>query len=53
MVGILRPTGTPVDQTVHVSLEGITAMHIVWETRAPPVEGEGISSEDILKRALK
>ena len=36
VVGILRPTGTPVDQTVHVSLEGITAMHIDWESGAPP-----------------
>ena len=27
VVGILRPTGTPVDRTVHVSLEGIEAIH--------------------------
>ena len=53
VVGILRPTGTPVDQTVHVSLEGITAMHIDWESGAPPMEGESLSSEDILKRDLK
>lgn len=25
--GILKPTGTPVDQTVHVTLEGIEAIH--------------------------
>ena len=53
VIGILRPTGTPVDQTVHVSLEGITAMHIDWESGAPPMEGESLSSEDILKRDLK
>ncbi len=28
--GILEPTGTPVDRTVHVSLEGIEAMHLNW-----------------------
>ncbi len=28
VVGILAPTGTPVDQTVHVSLEGIEAIHV-------------------------
>ena len=28
--GILAPTGTPVDQTVHVSLEGLEAVHIGW-----------------------
>ncbi len=27
VVGVLAPTGTPVDQTVHVSLAGIEAMH--------------------------
>ena len=30
VVGILEPTGTPVDRTVHVSLEGIEAMHLDW-----------------------
>jgi putative ABC transport system permease protein len=53
VVGILRPTGTPVDQTVHVSLEGITAMHIDWESGAPPIEGENLSSEDIMNLDLK
>ena len=28
IVGILDPTGTPVDQTVHVKLEGIEAIHL-------------------------
>ena len=27
VVGILEPTGTPVDQTLHVSLEGLEAVH--------------------------
>ncbi len=27
VVGILAPTGTPVDQTVHISLEGLEAIH--------------------------
>ncbi|RAP28711.1 peptide ABC transporter permease [Candidatus Marinamargulisbacteria bacterium SCGC AG-414-C22] len=27
VVGILKPTGTPVDNTVHVKLEAITALH--------------------------
>jgi putative ABC transport system permease protein len=34
VVGILTPTGTPVDRTVHVSLEAITAIHVGWETGA-------------------
>ena len=28
VVGILNPTGTPVDKTVHVPLEGMSALHI-------------------------
>jgi len=51
--GILRPTGTPVDQTVHVSLEGITAMHVDWESGAPPMEGESLSLDEVLKLDLK
>lgn len=37
VIGILAPTGTPVDRTVHVSLQGIEAIHIGWEsgTRMP------------------
>lgn len=29
--GILEPTGTPVDQTLHVSLQGIEAIHLNWQ----------------------
>ena len=32
IVGILAPTGTPVDRSVHVSLEGLDAMHGLVET---------------------
>ncbi len=35
VVGILERTGTPVDHTVHVSLEGIEAIHIDWQAGAP------------------
>ena len=52
IVGILKPTGTPVDQSLHVSLEGITAMHVDWESGAPPMEGESISAEEVLKLDL-
>ncbi|MCP4491005.1 MAG: FtsX-like permease family protein [Gammaproteobacteria bacterium] len=31
VAGILEPTATPVDQTVHISLEGIEAMHLGWQ----------------------
>ena len=44
--GILEPTGTPVDQAIHVSLEGIEAMHIDWRNGAP-IKGEGTDAETI------
>ena len=31
VAGILARTGTPVDRTVHVTLEGIQAIHIDWQ----------------------
>jgi putative ABC transport system permease protein len=44
VVGILKRTGTPVDRTVHVSLEAIEAIHIDWQGGAP-VPGLSISAE--------
>lgn len=33
--GILRRTGTPIDRSILVSLQGITAIHIGWEAGVP------------------
>ena len=52
IVGILQTTGTPVDQSLHVSLEGITAMHIDWDSGAPPMEEERISAEEAMELDL-
>ncbi|MDS4070543.1 MAG: ABC transporter permease [Candidatus Competibacter sp.] len=46
VVGILARTGTPVDQTVHVSLEGIEAIHADWRGGAP-VPGMRLSAEQV------
>jgi len=50
--GILRPTGTPVDRTIHISLEGIEAMHIDWRNGAN-VKGEGTSADEVRAMDLK
>lgn len=52
VVGILAKTGTPVDRTVHVSLEGISAMHIDWQTGAHAPAGARVSAEEARKRDL-
>ncbi len=51
VVGILKKTGTPVDQTVHVRLEGIKAIHIDWKDGAP-IPGQSISSDRVLTMDL-
>ena len=35
VVGVLARTGTPVDRTVHVSLQAIEALHLDWAGGAP------------------
>jgi len=44
VVGILARTGTPVDRTVHVSLQAIEAIHLDWAGGAP-VPGMKIAPE--------
>lgn len=54
--GILAPTGTPVDQSIHVSLEAIEAIHLGWQSGVP-IPGQDISpdaarSEDLTPRSI-
>ena len=35
VVGILEPTGTPVDRSVHIGLAGMEAIHLDWVMGAP------------------
>jgi putative ABC transport system permease protein len=44
VVGILKRTGTPVDRTVHVSLQAIEAIHVDFQSGSP-VPGRHISAE--------
>lgn len=52
VVGILAPTGTPVDQTLHVSLEAIEAIHLDWHNGAP-IPGQSIAATDVTKYDLE
>ncbi|WP_416560233.1 ABC transporter permease [Limnohabitans sp. yimb22184] len=40
VVGILAPTGTPVDRTVHVSLQALQALHLDWVVGTPMPGGQ-------------
>jgi putative ABC transport system permease protein len=50
--GILEKTGTPVDRTVHVSLEAIEAIHVDWQSGAR-VPGQEISAEEVRSMHLE
>lgn len=51
VVGILAPTGTPVDRTVHIGLAGIEAMHLDWQAGVP-LPGQTISAEQAAQADL-
>ena len=48
VVGILAPTGTPVDRSVHISLEAMQAIHLDWQGGAP-LPGLSIPAEYVRK----
>ncbi len=45
VTGVLARTGTPVDRTVHVSLQAIEQIHDGWEDGMPPRPGHDILRE--------
>ena len=46
VAGVLAKTGTPVDRTVHVSLQAIEAIHVDWQSGAP-IPGQSVSAEQV------
>ena len=44
VVGILQRTGTPVDRTLHISLQAMEAIHLDW-VAGVPLPGQKISAE--------
>jgi len=52
VTGILTKTGTPVDRTVHISLEGIEAIHIDWQSGVR-IPGRTIDADQALQMDLQ
>jgi putative ABC transport system permease protein len=52
VIGVLARTGTPVDRTVHVSLQAIEAIHLDWVGGAP-LPGVRIAAENARKFDLE
>ncbi|TCK08396.1 ABC transporter permease [Marinobacterium mangrovicola] len=51
VVGILEPTGTPVDRSLFVSLESITAIHVGWRAGVP-MPGMKVSDQQLAEMDL-
>ncbi len=45
VVGVLQRTGTPVDRTLHISIEGMEALHVDWQNGMPPRGAARIDAE--------
>ena len=52
VAGIIARTGTPIDRTVHVSLEAITAIHLDWQSGVRALPGGRIDAEQARTAAL-
>lgn len=53
ITGILKSTGTPIDQSVYISLPAMEAIHIDWKTGAAPTDKTRISPDQIKAEDLK
>ncbi|HMX56939.1 MAG TPA: ABC transporter permease [Leptospiraceae bacterium] len=51
--GILKRTGTPIDRSLFISLEGMEAIHIDWKGGYAPSEEERISADRVRKMKIK
>ena len=52
VVGILAATGTPIDQTVHISLQGIEAIHMDWQNGVA-IDGTAVTDMQLQALELK
>ena len=52
VVGILQRTGTPVDRTLHISLQAMEAIHLDWAAGVP-LPGQKISAEQARQADLR
>lgn len=51
IVGVLAPTGTPVDRSVHIGLAGMEALHLDW-VAGVPLPGKSLSASEVAQRDL-
>lgn len=53
IAGILKPTGTPIDRSLYISLEAMEALHLDWKDGAVPSKDKRIDPASIRAEDLK
>lgn len=53
VVGVMKPTGTPLDRSLYVSLEAMEAIHLDWQTGSAPSKDKEIKVENITPEMVK
>lgn len=53
VVGVMKPTGTPLDRSLYISLEAMEAIHLDWQTGAAPAKGKEIVMAQITPEMVK
>lgn len=53
VVGILKQTGTPIDRSIYITLEGMEAIHMDWQDGAYPVRDKLIPQDQIKKEQIQ
>jgi len=53
VVGILEQTGTPIDRSLYITLQGLEAIHVDWQDGAPPMPGDEVAATDLENKNLE
>ncbi|MBX2988988.1 MAG: ABC transporter permease [Bdellovibrionaceae bacterium] len=53
ITGFLRPTGTPIDRSVYITLPGMEALHIDWQDGAAPTAAKRVAADSLKVENLK
>ncbi len=53
ITGVLKPTGTALDQSLYISLFGMEAIHMDWQNGAMPTKANSLAQAQIKKENIK
>ncbi len=53
VVGVLKSTGTALDRSIYITLEGLEGLHIDWQNGAMPTASQVVAQASIKKEDIK